>query len=151
MAKPRTLSFGSFKVYLGDGAAPETFSQPCGFTKKALKITAQSSDTVVPDCDDPDAAAWTERLVSALSAQVSGNGVMAMDSLGAWRNFMLSAASKNIRVLFDDTGTNGGGYFQGPAILTDLSFDVDRKSEGGRVQQAVTLDNDGEWVWVDAP
>lgn len=149
MAKPRTLPFGNFKVYLGDGGGPETFSVPCGFTKDSLKLASQTSSTVVPDCDDPDAAAWEEKAVSSLSAQVQGSGVLAMAALATWRAWFLSAASKNVRIMFDDTGANGGGYFQGAAILTDLSFDADRTANGGRTQISVTIDNDGEWTWVD--
>jgi hypothetical protein len=149
VAKPRTLPFGNFKVYLGDGATPEVFSLPCGFTKESLKISNASSSTVVPDCDDPMAAAWEERAVSAISAQVSGSGVLAMAALATWRAWALSGQSKNIRVMFDDTGANGGGYFQGAAILSDWSSDADRTANGGRTQISVTIDNDGEWTWID--
>jgi hypothetical protein len=65
MAKPTTLSFANFKVYLGDGASPETFVAPCGFVQKALTLDATTSDTNVPDCDDPEAPAWTERGITA--------------------------------------------------------------------------------------
>lgn len=149
MAKPRTLPFGNFKVYLGDGATPENFTVPCGFTKESLKIAAASSSAVVPDCDDPMAAAWEEKAVSSLSAQVSGSGVLAMAGLATWRTWMLSALSKNVRVMFDDTGANGGGYFQGAAILSDFSSDADRTANGGRTQISVTIESDGQWTWVD--
>lgn len=150
MAKPRTLSFGSFKVYLGDGASPEVFTAPCGFTQKALTIEATVSDTTVPDCDDPEAAAWTERGVTALSATVTGSGVMAMASVETWREWMLSAASKNVRVEFDDTGANGGGYYQGPAVLQSLGHTVALGSDGNKAQLAVNIVSDGEWTWTDA-
>ncbi|MDR3512627.1 MAG: phage tail tube protein [Caulobacteraceae bacterium] len=151
MAKPTTLPFSSFQVLLGDGATPETFSAPCGFTKRSLKLSSQTSDTIVPDCDDPTIAAWTERNVSSLSGQVSGNGVTAMGSLSTWRAWFLSGQTKNIRILFNLPGAQGGGYFQGGAVLTDWSHDADIKSEGGRTQQSVTLDNDGLWAWTDNP
>lgn len=150
MAQPTTLPFSKFKVLLGDGGAPETFNWPCGFIKNALKLSAQSSDTIVPDCDDPMAAAWTQRFVSALSGSITGNGVMAMESLSIWRQWFASGQSKNIRIVIDLPGAQGGGYWYGAAILTDFSADSDRKSEGGRTQQSVTIDNDGPWLWQDA-
>lgn len=149
MAKPTTLSFSKFVVLLGNGAVPEVFAAPCGFTKNSLKLSMATSDTVVPDCDDPEAAAWTERFVSSLSGQVAGSGVLAMESLSIWRDWALSGQSQNIRILFNLPGANGGGYFQGAGILSDFSADVDRASEGGRVQISVTIDNDGEWTWTD--
>ena len=57
MAKPTTLSFGSFKVFMNTANSPDTFVAPCGFTQKALNLSAQSSETTVPDCDDPTAPA----------------------------------------------------------------------------------------------
>ena len=151
MAQPTTLRFSKFKVLIGDGNTPEAFTAPCGFTKKSLKMSAQSSSTTVPDCDDPDAPAWEEKDIVALSASVNGQGVLAMGSLAMWRTWYLSGASRNVRVVYDLTGEEGGGYWQGAAILTDLSDDVDMKSEGGRTQRQVSIENDGPWVWVDNP
>jgi hypothetical protein len=151
MAKPITLPFSGFLVKLGDGGAPEVFAAPCGFIKRSLKFTAQSSDTIVPDCDDPTLPAWTQRNIISLAAQISAAGVLAMESASIWRNWFLSGLDKNIQVLWNLPGASGGGYWQGAAILTDFSADVDLKSEGGRTQASVTIDNDGQWTWVPNP
>jgi hypothetical protein len=150
MAQPRTLSFGSFKVYLGDGASPEVFTAPCGFTQKSLTLESDVSDFNIPDCDDPEAAAWKSRSITAHSATVSGAGVMAMASLDEWRTWKLSSDSKNIRVEFDDTGANNGGYFEGAAILQSLGFSTALGTDGNKVQQQVNIVSDGEWTWVPA-
>lgn len=143
---PKTLPAGAFKVYLGDGAEPEVFAQPCGFTDKALNMTATATDTVVPPCPpDDDEAAWTERSVTALSAEVTGSGVLAMGGLATWRAWYLSGQSKNIRVEFDSDPD--GGYWQGAAILTAFNHTAAR---GGKAQVSVTMPSDGPWVWVDA-
>ena len=148
MAQPTTLSFGDFVVKLGDGGSPETFAAPCGFVKESLKLSAQSSDTLVPDCDDPNAAAWTQSSVYGLSAEITGSGVLAMESLATWRAYFLSGASKNVQVLILP-GASGGGYYQGAFVLTDFQSDVDRKSEGGRTQISVTMKSDGAVAWTD--
>jgi hypothetical protein len=150
MAQPRTLGFGSFKVYLGDGASPEQFTAPCGFIQKALTLDSDVSDFNVPDCDDPEAAAWKSRAITAHSASVTGSGVMAMASLDEWRTWKLASESKNIRVEFDDTLANGGGYFEGAAILQSLGFSVALGSDGNKTQQQVNIVSDGEWSWVPA-
>lgn len=150
MAKPRTLSFANFKVLLGDGSSPEMFAAPCGFTQKALTLTAANSGTVVPDCDDPEAPAWEEKGVTSLSAQITGQGVLSMASLSVWREWWSSGLAQNVRLLYDDTGANGGGYWEGPALLTSIGDSVQLSSNGNKVQTSITIDSAGAWTWTDA-
>jgi hypothetical protein len=150
MAKPLTLSFSNFVIYVGNNDSPGVFTAPCGFTQKALTITADTSDTTVPDCDTPEAPAWTERGVNALSAEVNGSGVMAMASLTTWRSWMLAADARTVRVVFDETLANGGGYYEGDAIVQSLGHSVALGSDGNKTQLAVNLVSSGEWTWTDA-
>lgn len=147
MAQPTTRKFGQFKVYLGDGATPELFATPCGFTERALSITSDLTDTTLPDCDDEDAAAWTGRDVRAKSWGVTGAGVMAMEALATWRNFALATTAKSVRIEFSGTGAQGGGYFEGSAHCA--SFEVSA-TLGEKVQISVDLQGDGELAWVAA-
>lgn len=148
MTLPSTRKFGQFKIYVGNGATPEVFSTPCGFTEKALSITKDLIDTTVPDCDDPDAAAWLGRDVRTISAEVSGNGVLAMEALATWRLWAFSSLTKNVRVELSGTGAQGGGYFAGAMHLS--SFEI-TGSIGEKVQVSVTLESDGALIWVAAP
>lgn len=147
MAKPRTLGFGDFKIYVGDGASPETFSAPCGFKQKSLQFSANASGVIVPDCADEEAVAWEEKAVGSLSAQVTGQGVHAQTASDVWRTWMLSGLPRNIRIVFDDTLANGGGYYYGRAILTTLGYATSLGSDANKVQRNVVIDNDGEWQW----
>lgn len=150
MAKPTTLSFGNFKIWVADGDSPGSFIAPCGFTQKSLTMEADVSDGTVPDCDDPEAPAWKDRAVTALSATVAGQGVMAMESLATWRGRMLAGASFAVRVEFDAGVPNGGGYFSGNAILQNLGHSVQLGSDGNKAQLNVNLVSDGEWIWTAA-
>lgn len=150
MALPLTLSFSNFKVYISDTDSPGVYTAPCGFTQKSLVIDAETSDTTVPDCDSPEAAAWTERAVTALSATINGSGVMAMASLSLWREWALSAQARTVRVEFNETGANGGGYYEGDAILQSLGHAVALGSDGGKVQLSVNMISDGAWTWTAA-
>lgn len=147
MAKPTTLSFGNFKIWVADADSPGSFVAPCGFTQKSLTIEADVSDATVPDCDDPEAPAWKERAVTALSATVAGQGVLAMESLALWREWALSGASRAVRVEFDAGVPNGGGYYSGDAILQNLGQSTALGSDGNKAQLSVNLVSDGEWVW----
>ena len=61
MTQATTYPFSKFLVKIGDGAAPEVFTDPCGLTSKGFTRTANLNDTNIPDCDDPDAPSWLGR------------------------------------------------------------------------------------------
>ena len=147
MARPTTIKGSKLVIQLGDGASPETFTAPCALTTKGINFSAATNDFNVPDCDDPDAATWTERVTSALSAGVPGSGTLAMESFDEWRTWFLSGLEKNIRVVVDtDEGLNAG-YFSMSAILT--TFNV-----GGNQGELATIEVDiasnGEVTWTAA-
>jgi predicted secreted protein len=148
VAKPTTLSAAKLLIMLGDGASPtEVFAAPCGLTTKGINFSAASNDITVPDCDDPDAASWSERVISALSGTVSGSGVLAMESLETWRDYFFGGVSKNARVKIDTTLANNGGYFEGAFILT--TFNITGEI-GNKIQVEIELQNDGPVTWVAA-
>lgn len=147
MARPKTLQGSKFLVMLGDGASPENFVAPCAMASKGINFSAASNEFNVPDCDDPDAPTYTERVISALSAGIPASGTLAMESLEDWRTWFFSGQPKNIQVVLDDTPANGGGYFQMSAVLSTLNL-------GGNIGELasieVQMDSNGEIVWHDA-
>ena len=147
MAAPTTRKFGQIKVYVSNGASPEVFATPCGFTDKSLKISKDVVDTTLPDCDDPDAASWIGREVKTISGEISSSGVMAMESLATWRAWALASTAKNVRVEVSGTGAQGGGYFAGSMHLSDFELKV---ALGEKAQVSVTLVTDGALSWVAA-
>lgn len=144
MAKPTTQRPGAFTIWVGDGADPEDFtSKTCGFRTKGINFGMSSSDTVVPDCDDPDAPGWTERTITALSATVSGAGVMAEETFTFWNDWSLAATAKNVRVVLSNTTA---GYWEGSFLVT--GWEVTGNTDDGKVQVSVTLSSDGEVAWA---
>jgi len=143
MAKPVTLPFGSFLLKVGDGATPEVFVAPCGFTQRSLQLTANTNTTQVPDCDDPDAPSWDEADVSSMSGQINGQGVLAKEAFPIWNEWFLSGAPRNIRAEY-----KGLGHYEGTAILTSLQFD---SNIGEKIAINVTIQNSGEWTFVEEP
>lgn len=143
MAKPTTLSAAKMLILIGDGATPtEVFEAPCGLTTKGFDLNAASNDVLVPDCDDPDAPAWLERAVQSLSGQITGNGVMAVESFDLWRDWALGGLPKNARLKLDAPAL---GYYAGSFILTKFTLGG---AQGDKVTVDITLDSDGQITWT---
>lgn len=145
MAKPTTLSAAKLLIQVGDGATPtEVFSAPCGLNAKGINFGKETNDVTVPDCLDPDAPAWVERIATSFSGTVSGSGLLAQEALDTWREFFQSTDTKNCRILLDGAGW---GHWAGAFHCT--TFNVTGEL-GGKVQVEVELLSDGEVTWVDA-
>lgn len=139
MAKPDTFSGSMMLILVGDGASPEVFSAPCGLTTKGLNQTAETAESVVPDCDDPAAPAWTESEVVALSWGASGSGIQADEAVQVWEEWFASGLPRNVRIEMYK-GANAGRKYSGAALLTDFNRTGER---GQRVQVEVTLKGTG--------
>lgn len=144
MAKPTTLRWTKLSIWPGDGGSPEDFtSAVCGLTAKGFTIGGDTSDSVVPDCDDPDLPSWTERVMRSLSSGVTGAGIMAEETLATWRDWALSGEAKNVRVVVD---ASTPGYFYGSYLLT--AFELTGNEGDGKMQVSVTLASDGPVAWA---
>ena len=142
MTQPTVLAGTKLLILVGDGASPEVFSQPCGLTTRGMSFTASTNSTLIPDCDNPEAPAWEAKDVNALSAQATGNGVMAVESFNTWNDWFQSALSRNCRITLDDPSL---GYWQGAFILSALKYGGQR---GQKVTVDITMENTGAVVWV---
>lgn len=147
MAKPTTLAAGDFVIKLETSEGSGVFSAPCGLTSKGFNQTATTQETVVPDCDDPDAPASVERAIDALSAEISGSGVLAMGSRNTWETWYRSGLKKKCRVYLDTTLANSGGYWEGYFVLTAFNTGAQR---GQKVTVEVTMASDGDITWTNA-
>ena len=148
MARPTTASWTKLLIMLGNAASPEVFTAPCALTTKGISFSADTSDSNVPDCDDPDAPSWVERVKRSLSAGITGSGRLAMESLPTWWNFYKQDESKNVRVKLDVSAANNGGHWAGKFVLT--AFNIEGNENDGKIGVSVTLASDGEVVWVPA-
>lgn len=143
MAKPTTQRWSKLLIYVGDGASPEDFeSQVCGLTSKGIEFSTETGDSVVPDCDDPDLPTWVERVPRSLTASVSGQGVMAEETVDEWRDWFLSGAAKNARIALELTTP---GYFYGSFVMT--AFSLTGNEGDGKIGINVTMQSDGQIAW----
>lgn len=141
MAQPSTARFGKFRILLGNSADPVVYSAPCGFTSKSLTLTKDLTDVTLPDCDDPDAVAWVGRDASTLSASVSGEGVLASESVETWLDAWENVESVPVKIEIE---------FPAKTItwtgLMHVSSLNPSTEQGGRVTMSVELQSDGELV-----
>ena len=145
MAQPTVIAGTKLLILVGDGATPEVFSQPCGLTSRGVAFSASTNSTLVPDCDDPELPAWEAKDVNSISCQVTGNGVMAVESFDVWNDWFQSALSRNCQIFLDNSAL---GYWQGSFILSKLTYGGQR---GQKVTIDITLDNNGAVPWVPNP
>jgi hypothetical protein len=143
LTQPTTFSFGKFLLKVGDGASPEVFSAPCGLTAKAFNQTNTTVESIVPDCDDPDAPANVERGITSKSRDISGTALLTSESFQTWQDFYDSDYSKNVRVY--PMGASGG-YYQGKFILA--TFNIAAPAIGQKSTGDITLQSDGPCPWT---
>lgn len=84
MAQATTIRGGKVRILLGSGTSPIVYTAPCGFTNRSITFTKGLEESNVPDCDDPDKIDWIGRDATSLSISVSGEGVLAYESVDVW-------------------------------------------------------------------
>lgn len=148
MATPTAAKFGKMVIELGDGATPEVFAAPCGFTSKGVTISKNMQEVNLPDCDDPDAPTWVGRTVQSQTATITGDGVAAAESVPDWDSAAMSTDSQSMRVTID--------FGIGEKVITG-KFHVDSEAfaadAGGYVTLAINAVSDGAVTatWTATP
>jgi hypothetical protein len=150
MAQQKTVKFGLFKVELGNGGDPETFAAPCALRSKGIQFQGQSSEVYLLDCEDPDAASWASRNITGQSATMTGAGTVDPDDLSLWWDWFNSAAAKNIRIGPRLPLASGGGYWQGPFIVTNFAITSSKDDNGGRATFELEMQSSDPIAWVPA-
>jgi predicted secreted protein len=145
MAQPKVIAGTKLLLLAGNGASPEIFGEPCGLTTKSFELSASTNTTVIPDCDNPEAAAWEATDTNALSATASGSGVMAIESFTVWNAWFMSTENRNMQIKLDDPAL---GHYVGAFKLTSFKLSGTR---GNKVTVDITIKNDGAVDWVDNP
>lgn len=153
MAAPTVIPGTKLLVLIGAGGdspgSPDVFSEPCGLTVKNFALTAATNTTLIPDCADPSLPAWEAKDVNSLAAEVTGSGVMAVESFHTWLDWFLGATERQARIQLVSPTTlpNSLGYLQGAFILTNLTYNGTR---GQKVNLDITLSNNGALLFVAA-
>ncbi len=148
MAKPTTIRFGRMLIKIATPATPTVFVAPCGFTTKSLALTKNLEEVNIPDCDNPDDPAWVGRDVSSLTASVSGEGVLAEESLQMWQAFFASTESYPVEIELLLAAAGSTFVWSGQMHLANFTVNGE---QGGRLSVSVELQSDGEMTGVFTP
>ena len=84
MAQATTIKGGKIRVLLGNDADPIVYAAPCGFTQRSITLSKALNEVSIPDCDDPDKVDWIGRDATSLSMAITGEGVLASESVDTW-------------------------------------------------------------------
>lgn len=149
MATQKKASFQQYYIALGDGATPtEAFTRPCALASRTFTLTGTPAEVNLLDCADESLPMWTSREISIMSGTVAGEGTLDPDDLETWREWMLSAEVKNARIMLDLPVADGGGYYEGPFVLT--TFENVSSKENGTVTFSLEMMSAGTITWTDA-
>lgn len=145
MAQATTIRGGKVRVLL-ETAVPGTYAAPCGFTSKSVTFTKGLEEVTVPDCTDPDKVDWIGRDAVSLSIGISGEGVLAFESVDTWLEAWESVESVNAKVEIE---------FPAKTITYTGKMHVETLEVGApngrRVTNNVSMQSDGEMVRTEDP
>lgn len=97
MAQATRVKGGKVRVLL-ETLTPGVYAAPCGFTSKTVTLTKGLEEQAIPDCTDPDKVDWLERDAVSLSMGISGEGVLAEESVETWLDAWESIDSIGVKV-----------------------------------------------------
>ena len=143
MARATTIKSGMFRVMLGSGSSPIVYAAPCGFTQRSMTLTKNLEEVNIPDCDDPDKVDWIGRDATSLSMSISGEGVLAEESVEEWTDAFESVDSVPVKIEleFPTKTLTWTGYMH----IESMEMGA---ANGGRATNNVSMQSDGEMTRV---
>lgn len=149
MANPlKPIKGSQLLIKVGDGGTPEQFAHPCSInTTRGIQFTAETNDSTIPDCDNPDAIAWVGRDKKSLSATITGQGTLNAADQDIFFDWFESEDTQNVKVADTITGANGGRIYTGAFHLTQFEK---TGTVGEKVTVNITLVSDGPVVKTNA-
>lgn len=147
MADATSIKGGKFRVLLGSGSGPVVYAAPCGFRNKSMTFTKGTEEFTLPDCTNPDKVPWLGRDAISLSMAISGEGVLAAESVQTWLDAWENPDSIPVKV-----------EIEFPAILITwtgfmhvTTLTTGHPTELGRVTNQVEMASDGTMTRVVTP
>lgn len=144
MAAASTFSAGKLLLLVGDGGGTEVFAEPCAILEASMTINKDLSDTLIPDCADPDAIGWIQRDATSVSMSVSFSGLATSAGVAALEAIARGTASRNMRIQLVGGGSGGGTPdYRWSGAFHMSSFEMGR-TRGEKLSFSAELVSDGE-------
>lgn len=141
MAQATTIKGGKVSVKLSDGGSPAVYTAPCGMTQRSITLSKNLNEVTIPDCSDPDKVDWIGRDAASLSMAISGEGVLASESIDAWLEAADSIDSIDVKV---DVVFPAKTYtWTGKMHIESLEIGA---NNGERATITISMQSDGEMV-----
>lgn len=136
-------------VQIGNAASPEVFSHDCLINaERGIVFGTETNEIIVPDCDSPSSMAWKEVLKDGAMATVTGSGILhTTTAKSQWYDWLVSAATKNVRINLNVSNALGGGYWGGAFHLTNFEMTGARNDY---INANVTIMSSGALTWTAA-
>lgn len=136
-------------VQLGNGGTPtETFAFTCGANSWTVTMENSTGETMMLDCTSPlDSPATMERWVESQTTAINMTGNVTTEAWDVWRAWCDTGSTKNCKIVFDESGANGGGHWIVPMILDSLELGKEGK---GVVTFTASMSSSGTRTWTDA-
>jgi len=143
MAMATTIKSGMVRVLLGSGSSPIVYAALCGFTQRSITLSKNLEEVNIPDCDDPDKIDWIGRDATSLSMSISGEGVLAEESVEEWTDAFESVDSTPVKVEieFPTKTLTWTGYMH----IESMEMGA---ANGGRATNNISMQSDGQMVRV---
>lgn len=142
MTQAVTVKGSKLLIKVGNGADPEVFSHNCSINaQRGMALSAETNDSNVPDCDDPDAIPWLEREKRSKSGTITGQGTLNASDQDLFFAWLVSDDTKNVKVVTDISGATGGRVYAGAFHCTQFEI---TGAIGEKVQANITLVSSGE-------
>lgn len=107
MATTKT-NYTEFLLKIGDGTSPEQFAHPCLINgDKALEITTNFTEDVVPDCDNPANPAEVVMQADSNRVTASGTGKLHKPDAKTYADWAADGSTKNVQIEVGSAGESG--------------------------------------------
>ena len=120
---------------------PGVYAAPCGFTSKTVTFTKGLEEQAIPDCNDPDKVDWLGRDAVSLSMSISGEGVLAQESVETWLDAWESIDSIGVKVEIE---------FPAKTLIWTGKMHVETMEavgpNGRTVTSTISMQSDGEMI-----
>lgn len=145
MAQPDIIRGTYFILALGNGGGPETFDPLCGITTRQFTYQANTTDQFVRDCADPEDVPIRRLIVTGEQWSLSGSGSLNRADIEDIE--AAKGTTKNYRFYWTEPDGDEvyAGYYEGPAILTNVTIDG---NDDAYAQISLQIESDGQWTFT---